>query len=176
MKSTKFVCYQYLPPKERGAFKMPSAVLYSYPVICKFTYLKMMAIEVIRSLNINRAKSGLYSVCQGVLDCESRKMNKPRKIFNDCDQPLHEKYLAFFDAFNKSHSYSMVCHPVGIHNDHFKEDHFKEGDDESKEQRKDPNSNFEWLELCETPQHWNWLNIETTKHQTSKNSVSVHDL
>ena len=38
-----------------------------------------------------------------------------------CDQPLHEKCLDFFDAFNKSHSYSMVCHPVGIHNDNFKE-------------------------------------------------------
>jgi hypothetical protein len=60
-------------------------------------------------------------VCQGVLDCESRKLNESRKIFNDCDLPLHEKYLAFFDTFNKSHSYYMVCHPVGIHNDHFKE-------------------------------------------------------
>ena len=35
--------------------------------------------------------------------------------------PNCKKYLAFFDAFNKTHSYSMVCHPVGIHNDHFKE-------------------------------------------------------
>ncbi len=121
MKSTKFVCYQYSPPKEEGAFKMPSAVLYSFPVLCEFTYLKMMAIEVIQSLNINRATSGLSSVCQGVLDCESRKLNKSCKIFNDCDLPLHEKYLAFFDTFNKSRSYSMVCHPVGIHNDHFKE-------------------------------------------------------
>ena len=108
MMSTKFVCYQYSPPKEKGAFKMPSAVLYSYPVLCEFTYLNMMAIEVIRSLNINRASSELSRVCQGVLDCESRKLNKFCKIFNDCDLPLHEKYLAFFDAFNKSHSYSMV--------------------------------------------------------------------
>lgn len=48
-------------------------------------------------------------------------MNESRKIYNNCDQPLHEKYLAFFDAFNKFHSYSMVCYPVGIHNDHFKD-------------------------------------------------------
>ena len=47
MKSNKFVCYQYSPPKEGGAFKMPSALLYSHPVLCEFTYLKMMAIEVI---------------------------------------------------------------------------------------------------------------------------------
>jgi hypothetical protein len=121
MMSTKFVCYQYSPPKEGGAFKMPSAVLYRYPVLCEFTYLKMMAIETLRSLNINRATSGLSSVCQGVLDCESSKLNESRKIFKKCDLPLPEKYLAFFNAFNKSHSYSMVCHPVGIHNDHFKE-------------------------------------------------------
>jgi hypothetical protein len=121
MKSTKFVCYQYSPPKEGGSFNMPSALLYSHPVLCEFTYLKMMTIEVIRSLNVNRATSGLSSVCQGVLDCESRKLKECRKIFNNCDQPVHAKFLAFFDAFNKSHSYSMVCHPVGIHNDHFKD-------------------------------------------------------
>ena len=32
----------------------------------------------------------------------------------------HEKYFAFLEAFNSLHSYSMVCFPVGIHNDHFK--------------------------------------------------------
>jgi hypothetical protein len=81
----------------------------------------MMVIEILQSLNINRATSGLSSVCQGVLDCESRKLNEYRKILKKCDLPLPEKYLAFFNAFNKSHSYFMVCHPVGIHNDHFKE-------------------------------------------------------
>jgi hypothetical protein len=70
MKSTKFVCYQYSPPKEGGSFKMPSAILYSYPVLCEFTYLKMMGIEVIRSLNLYQAKRGLSTVCQGVVDCE----------------------------------------------------------------------------------------------------------
>ena len=122
MESTKFVCYQYPPPKEGGSFKMPSAILYSYPVLCEFTYLKMMAIEVLQSLNINRVKHGLSRVCQGVLDCESRKVNESRKIYDTCDQPLEEKYLAFFDAFNKLHSYSMVCYPVGMHNDTFKDD------------------------------------------------------
>ena len=100
---------------------MPSAVLYRYPVLCECTYLKMMVIEILQSLNINRATSGLSSVCQGVLVCESRKLNESCKIFKKCDLPLPEKYLAFINAFNKSHSYSMVCHPVGIHNDHFKE-------------------------------------------------------
>ena len=120
--SNKFVCYQYSPPKEGGSFKMPSAILYSYPVLGEFTYLKMMAIEVLQSLNINRVKRGLSRVCQGVLHCESRKLDKCRKIYEACDQPLEEKYLALFDAFNKLHSYSMVCYPVGMHNDTFKDD------------------------------------------------------
>jgi len=120
--SNKFVSYQYSPPKEGGSFKMPCTVLSSYPLLAEFTYLKMMAVEVLYSLNINRVKRGLSRVCQGVLECESKKLEKSRKAYNACDQPLEKKYLAFFDAFNKLHSYSMVCYPVGMHNDHFKND------------------------------------------------------
>ncbi len=35
---------------------------------------------------------------------------------------MEAKYLVLFDAFNKLHSYSMVCYPVGMHNDTFKDD------------------------------------------------------
>ncbi len=37
-------------------------------------------------------------------------------------QPLEEKYLALFDAFNNLYSYSMVFYPVGMHNDTFNHD------------------------------------------------------
>ena len=50
--STKFVCHQYSPPKEGGSFKMPTTMLYKYPVLREFTYLKMVATEVLRSLNV----------------------------------------------------------------------------------------------------------------------------
>ena len=39
---------------------------------------------------------------------------------------------------------------------------------ESKEQPKDPDSKFEWLELHETPQHWNWLKIEKENTRPAK--------
>jgi hypothetical protein len=39
---------------------------------------------------------------------------------------------------------------------------------ESKEQRKDADSKFEWLELHETPQHWNWLKIEKANTRPAK--------
>jgi hypothetical protein len=121
VESTKFVCHQYSPPKEGGSFKMPTAILYNYPVLAEFTYLKMVATEVLRSLNINRDERGLPRVCQGVIDCESQKIVKSREIYEACDEPMEAKYLAFLDAFNKLHSYSMVCYPVGMHNDTFKD-------------------------------------------------------
>ena len=99
---------------------MPRAVLYSCPVLCEFTYLKMMAIQVLKSLNIFRANCGLSSVCEGVIDCESRKMNDCCHIYKDSDKSCL-KFLEFLAAFNTYHSYSMVCYPVGIHNDHFKD-------------------------------------------------------
>ena len=121
VESTKFVCYQYSPPKEGGSFKMPTAILYNYPVLGEFAYLKMVATEVLRSLNVNRVERGLPRVCQGVIDCELRKIAKSREIYNTCDKPMEEKYMAFLDAFNNLHSYSMVCYPVGMHNDTFKD-------------------------------------------------------
>ena len=106
---------------QQPSLKMPTAILYNYPVLAEFTYLKMVATEVLRSLNINRDERGLPRVCQGVIDCESRKIAKSREIYEACDEPMEAKYLAFVDAFNKLHSYSMVCYPVGMHNDTFKD-------------------------------------------------------
>lgn len=119
--STKFVSYQYSPPKAGGSFRMPSSILKRFPVIQEFTYLKMVAVKVLQSLNNYRETKGLTNVCPGVLSCESRKINKARMAYKSCSlASSHEKYFAFLDAFNSLHSYSMVCYPVGIHNDHFK--------------------------------------------------------
>jgi hypothetical protein len=119
--SGKFVSYPYSPPKAGGSFRMPSPILKHIPAIQEFTYLKMMAVKVLLSLNKNRESKGLTNVCPGVLSCESRKINEARIAYNNCSlTSFHDKYIAFLDAFNSLHSYSMVCYPVGIHNDHFK--------------------------------------------------------
>ena len=60
-------------------------------------------------------------MCQGVIDCETRKVQESRKVYDASDKSLEGKYLAFLDAFNKMHSYSMVCYPVGMHNDTFRD-------------------------------------------------------
>ncbi len=87
---------------------MPTTMLYKYTVLREFTYLKMVATEVLRSLNVRRVERGLPKVCQGVIDCETKKVQEARNVFESTDQSLEGKYIAFLDAFNKMHSYSMV--------------------------------------------------------------------
>jgi hypothetical protein len=55
-------------------------------------------------------------VAQGILQCESMKLNKARKLYKKCEQ---RNLYALVTYFNNFHKYSMVCHPVGMHNDHF---------------------------------------------------------
>lgn len=130
VKSSSFVCYQYSPPKEGGSFNLPSYLLYRYPVLAEFAYLKMMAIEIIRSLNNYRASKGMSLVAQGIVQCESMKLSKALKMYRKCDSPGRQGQLyTLVNCFNNLHTYSMVCHPVGMHNDHFK------GGDESLENK-----------------------------------------
>ncbi len=100
---------------------MPTTMLYKYPVLREFTYLKMVATEVLRSLNVRRVECGLPKVSQGVIDCETKKVQESRNMYESTDLSLEGKYIAFLDAFNKMHSYSMVCYPVGMHNDTFRD-------------------------------------------------------
>jgi hypothetical protein len=121
VKSSSFVCYQYPPPKEGGSFNLPSYLIYCYPVLAEFGYLKMIAIEILRSLNSHRARKGMSPVAQGILQCESMKLNQARKLYKKCDITSEQRNLyALVTYFNNFHKYSMVCHPVGMHNDHFK--------------------------------------------------------
>ena len=60
-------------------------------------------------------------MCQGVIDCETKKVQESRNVYESTDQSLEGKYIAFLDAFNKMHSYSMVCYSVGMHNDTFRD-------------------------------------------------------
>jgi len=121
VKSSSFVCYMYPPPKEGGSFNLPPFFLYSHPVLAEFTYLKMIAIEILRSLNVLRSSQGLALVAQGILECESRKLSKARELNKKYDPSRKQgKLYSFVKCFSSLHTYSMVCHPVGIHNDHFR--------------------------------------------------------
>jgi hypothetical protein len=82
----------------------------------------MMAVEILRSLNSHQASGGSSSVCKSVLDCKSKKINAACKTYQNSNIPSKEKlFFAFVESFDKLHTYSMVCHPVGMHNDHFRD-------------------------------------------------------
>jgi len=120
--SSAFVCYQYPPPKEGGSFRLPPTFLYSHPVLAKFAYLKMIAIEILRSLNTHRVSHGLSLLAQGIIECESRKMNEAREFYRTNKLSGKQRTLySFVECFSSLHTYSMVCHPVGIHADHFRD-------------------------------------------------------
>jgi hypothetical protein len=60
--SSRFIHHAYSPPKEGGSFKMPSKLLLQYPLLVEFAYLKMMAVEILYSLNTHCASTGLPEV------------------------------------------------------------------------------------------------------------------
>ena len=118
--SSGFVHHAISPPKEGGFFKMPCKILCQYPVLAEFAYL--MAVEILSSLNTHRASQGCSEVAQGVYVCESRKLNLARQEYKNCHLPGDDRMYAFLECFNNLHTYSMVCYPVGMHSDRFKED------------------------------------------------------
>ncbi len=119
--SSRFGHHAYSPPKEGGSFKMPLKLLLQYPLLAKFAYFKMMAVEILYSLNTHRASMGLSEVAKAVYACEALKLNLARDKYKNFNLPGEGKMFAFLKYFNTSHTYSMVCYPVGMHNDHFKQ-------------------------------------------------------
>ncbi len=119
--SSKFVHHAYSPPKEGGSFKMPAKLLLWYPVLKEFVYLKMMAVEILHSLNTLRISQGLSQVCKGVYACEACKLHLAWEKYQNFHLPGEGKMFAYLVCFNTSHTYSMVCYPVGMHNDCFKD-------------------------------------------------------
>jgi hypothetical protein len=120
--SSKFVHHTYSPPKEGGSFKMPAKLLIQYPVLAEVAYLKMMAAEILHSLNTLRVSQGLSLVCKGVYACEACKLHLAREKYKNFNLPGEGKMFAFLACYNTSHTYLMVCYPVGMHNYHFKDD------------------------------------------------------
>jgi hypothetical protein len=118
--SSRFVHLAYSPPKEGGSFKMPSKLLLQYPLLVEFAYLKMMAVEILYSLNTHCASMGLSEVAKGVYACEALKLNLAWDKYKNFNLPGEGEMFAFLECFNTSHTFLMVCYPVGMHNDHFK--------------------------------------------------------
>jgi len=112
----------YSPPKPGGSFQLPDHLLDVIPILAEFTYIKMLAILIVQRYNFAREKEMKLPVASRVVECEFEKLKKARVVFNECkDNNLQDAMIRFIASFNHQHRFSMVCYPVGIHYDHFKE-------------------------------------------------------
>jgi len=112
----------YSPPKPGGSFQLPDHLLEVIPILAEFTYIKMLAILIVQRYNFAREKEMKVPVASRVVECEFEKLKKARLVFNQYkENNLQDAMIRFIASFNHQHRFSMVCYPVGIHYDHFKE-------------------------------------------------------
>ena len=99
---------------------MPPGLLASYPVLAEFTYLKILGVLILKSLNEVRDSRALLPISVGVVGCEMRKLEEARKSYNkNCDTTPGKSMFDFLCRFNELHKFSMVAYSVGMHNDQF---------------------------------------------------------
>ena len=119
----EFATAEYSPPKEGGQFKLPHALLASkqFPFLSEMTYVKILAILIMRSFNEQYSNRFGFVGC-GPVHCEMMKILKAREKVSVANlSTQNEKLLCLLKEFNDLHHYSLVSHPVGLHNDTFKE-------------------------------------------------------
>ena len=110
----------FSPPRNGGQLKMPPGLLASYPVLAEFTYLKILGVLILKSLNEVRDSRALLPISVGVVGCEMRKLEEARKSYNkNCDTTPGKSMFDFLCRFNELHKFSMVAYSVGMHNDQF---------------------------------------------------------
>lgn len=119
-RSVKHVSYS--PPKPGGSFQLPDHLLDVIPILAEFTYIKMLAILIVQRYNLVREKGMKLPVARRVVECEFEKLKEARLVFNQLkEHNFEDAMVRFIASFNRRHRFSMVCYPVGIHYDHFKD-------------------------------------------------------
>lgn len=112
----------YSPPKPGGSFQLPDHLLEAIPILAEFTYIKMLAILIVQRYNDARENERKLPVASRVVKCEFEKLKKARLVFNQYkENNFQDAMIRFISSFNHQHRFSMVCYPVGIHYDHFKD-------------------------------------------------------
>ena len=121
----------YSPPKPGGSFQLPDHMLDDVPILAEFTYLKMLAVLIVKKINLVREKAmNLQPIASRVVECEYQKIVKSRMRYNQLktDQitvegsmDSQDAMIGFISCFNQQHRFSMVCYPVGFHYDYFKD-------------------------------------------------------
>ena len=115
-KLTERTCtVQYFPPKIGGPFFMEMGLLEKNSLACEVTYVKAVAVNIIKALNEKRSKRGLPPVARCQVEAEELNIKVASEHYLDSGSFL--EFCAVYNLFNK---HSLVTHSSAYHNDHFK--------------------------------------------------------
>lgn len=115
-KGSGFTYVWYSPPHEGGRFSMPIKMMEECPILGEFSYVKMLAVKVIESYNCYRVNNQEAPISVGPVSNESRNIEAARKHYNPNEEGA---MLKFVHAYNCMNDFNMLCHPVGVHKDHY---------------------------------------------------------
>ena len=105
---------KYSPAQRGGSFDMQPGMLTEFPWLGEFSYLKMLSVMVISTLNEKRNECGELPVAEGPVAHEMENVLYARSCFKKSGS-----YFFLISNFNLRNRYSLVCHSVGLHNDVF---------------------------------------------------------
>ena len=92
---------------------MPQVCVHTFPVLAEMTFLKMVAILVVDTLNQSSSSRRYGSIAIGPLSFELSNLTSARQSISS--SPPDQKIVRLIIEFNAFNKYSMVCYPVGMH-------------------------------------------------------------
>ena len=126
--------FEYAPPVRGGSFRMPTQLIVNYPFLHEFAEKKLIAARIIQHLEA-LPKKGLsskvkfntivapaacrnelttYTVSKRMFDKGTLKTQRKKSPHKDLDDKMH-----ILISIMQLNNFTMVCHPVGLHNDVF---------------------------------------------------------
>ena len=106
------VSYKYCVPRRGGSFEMQPDLVARCPILAEFSYVKMIAVNLLHSLNQDRKMNGQLPLAPDALRNEMDNITLAREHFG------HGDYLSFVNNYNLRNRYSLVAYPTAYHNDH----------------------------------------------------------
>ncbi len=133
---------RYTNPVPGGQFKFKSPILEQYSFLHDFISIRPITARIVQAIQIrilNNKKIKVWITPQAVakevmnitktetvISCSRNGMDLPPLLgLKRVPPPLlrRNKKLLFYTIYNRDHvNYTMVCHPVGFHQDHFEDD------------------------------------------------------
>ena len=115
-----YACTHYSPPKDGGAFVMPSICMSKYEMLADMCYNKMMCVLFVDELNKALMPAGVLPIAAGPIMCEKRKILQAREGAKELPDNTRMHHL--LSKYNSLNGFSMVAYPVGHHYDNYYRD------------------------------------------------------